>query len=336
MANAQSMMAGNIFERFGGVNMLPLILIVLALPLVGSVSSWVTLTVAGLTMGMMIFLMASGLSLVFGLMDVLNFGHSAFISFGAFIAASVLAGLAAWVSADSVVLNFLAVFAAILAAAVFGLAAGWFFERVIIKPVYRDHLRQILITMGALIVADELIMAIWGGNPIAVQRPAILSGSFIIGDVSIEVYRVFAFLLGLAVFCALYLTLNRTRIGLLIRAGVENREMVEALGFRIDRLFIAVFMAGSALAAMGGAMWAGYQGLISPALGGEMLILVFIVVIIGGLGSIEGSLLGALLVGLLGNYVAFIFPKLSLASNMLLMMAVLLWRPWGLRPAVKH
>jgi branched-chain amino acid transport system permease protein len=130
--------------------------------------------------------------------------------------------------------------------------------------------------------------------------------------------------------------LNRTRIGLLIRAGVENREMVEALGFRIDRLFIAVFVAGSALAGMGGAMWAGYQGLISGALGSEMLILVFIVVIIGGLGSIEGSLLGAILVGLMGNYVAFLLPKLSLASNMLLMMVVLLWRPYGLLPAVKR
>lgn len=324
-----------LLERMGGVNLLPVVLAIVALPLVGSFPTWVTLTVAGLAMGMMVFLMASGLSLVFGLMDVLNFGHSAFISFGAFIAASVLAGLAAWVSADSVTLNFLALFAAIAAAAGFGLIAGWFFERVIVKPVYSDHLRQILITIGALIVAEQIILAIWGGSPIAVPRPEILTGSLIFGDVSIEIYRIFAFGLGLAAFLALYFTLNRTRIGLLIRAGVENREMVEAMGFRIDRLFVAVFMVGSALAAIGGAMWAGYQGLISGELGSEMLIIVFIVVIIGGLGSVEGTLLGALLVGLLGNYVAFIFPKLSLASNMLLMMAVLLWRPWGLRPAVK-
>lgn len=329
------MNASTLFNRIGGVNALPVLLMVLALPLIGSFPSWVTLTVAGLAMGMMIFLMASGLSLIFGLMDVLNFGHSAFISFGAFIAATVLASLATWVQADSLALNFLALFAAIGAAALFGLVAGWFFERVIVKPVYKDHLRQILITIGALIVAEQIILAIWGGNPVAVPRPALLEGSFIIGDVAIEIYRVFAFFLGLAVFIALYLVLNRTRIGLLIRAGVENREMVEALGFRIDRLFIAVFMVGSALAAMGGAMWAGYQGLITGALGAELMILVFIVVIIGGLGSIEGSLLGALLVGLLGNYVAFLFPKLSLASNMLLMMAILLWRPWGLRPALK-
>ena len=323
------------FERFGGVNLLPVMLALLALLLIGSPSTWITLTVAGLAMGMMIFLMASGLSLVFGLMDVLNFGHSAFVSFGAFVAASVLSALAAWNVGDSGFLNMVALLAAISAAAIFGLAAGWFFETVIIKPVYRDHLRQILITMGALIVAEQLILAIWGGSPVSVPRPAILAGSIIIGDISIEIYRVFAFGLGLLAYIALYYALNRTRIGLLIRAGVENREMVEALGFRIDRLFVGVFMAGSALAAIGGAMWAGYETLITPALGSEMMILVFIVVIIGGLGSIEGSLLGALLVGLMGNYVAFLMPKMSLASNMLLMMAILLWRPYGLRPAVK-
>ncbi|APH70906.1 branched-chain amino acid ABC transporter permease [Aquibium oceanicum] len=322
-------------ERFGGVYLIPVFLAIVAFAMIGSPSTWVTLTAAGLAMGMMIFLMASGLSLVFGLMDVLNFGHSAFVTFGAFIAATVLAAMASWLSADSAVLNMIALAAAIGAATAFGAVAGWFFERVIVKPVYKDHLRQILITMGALIVAEQLILAIWGGVPIAVARPAFLSGSIIIGDVAIETYRIFALLLGLAVFVVLYYALNRTRIGLLIRAGVENREMVESLGFRIDRLFIGVFMAGSALAAMGGAMWAGYQSLITPALGQELLILVFIVVIIGGLGSIEGSLLGAILVGLLTNYVAFLFPKLSLASNMLLMMVVLLWRPYGLKPAVK-
>ncbi len=325
----------NSLERFGGVYLLPFMLAAIAFVLIGQPSSWITLTVAGLAMGMMIFLMASGLSLVFGLMDVLNFGHSAFVSFGAFIAASVLAALGGWLTGGHAGLNILALVAAIGAATAFGAIAGWAFERIIIKPVYADHLRQILITMGALIVSEQLILAIWGGIPIPVPRPAILSGSIIIGDVSIEIYRIFAFVLGLAVYAALYLVLNRTRLGLLIRAGVENREMVESLGFRIDRLFIGVFMAGSALAAMGGAMWAGYQGLITPAIGGELMILVFIVVIIGGLGSIQGSLLGAILVGLMANYVAFLMPKMALASNMLLMMAILLWRPFGLKPAVK-
>jgi len=324
-----------IITRFGGVNLLPVAVAAVAFVLIGAPSSWVTLTVAGLAMGMMIFLMASGLSLVFGLMDVMNFGHSAFVSFGAFVAASVLSWLGGWLGADSILLNVLALFLAISAAVLFGLIAGWFFETVIIRPVYKDHLRQILITMGALIVAEQMILALWGGTPMSVPRPQFLEGAIILGDVSIEVYRIFAFSLGLAVYIGLYLVLNRTRIGLLIRAGVENREMVESLGFRIDRLFIGVFMLGSALAAMGGAMWAGYETLISPSLGGELMIIVFIVVIIGGLGSIEGTLLGAILVGLMGNYVGFLAPKMALASNMILMMAILLWRPSGLRPAIK-
>jgi len=324
-----------IVTRFGGVNLLPVAVAAVAFVLIGVPSSWVTLTVAGLAMGMMIFMMASGLSLVFGLMDVLNFGHSAFVSLGAFVAASVLTWLAGWLGADSIFLNVLALFLALSAAVIVGLAGGWFFETVIIRPVYKDHLRQILITMGALIVAEQIILAIWGGTPMAVPRPQFLEGAIILGDVSIEIYRIFAFLLGLAVYIGLYFTLNRTRIGLLIRAGVENREMVEALGFRIDRLFIGVFMLGSALATLGGAMWAGYETLISPSLGAEMMIVVFIVVIIGGLGSIEGTLLGAIMVGLVGNYVGFLMPKMALASNMILMMTILLWRPSGLRPAVK-
>lgn len=324
------------FDRFGGVMLLPVILAIVAFVLIGRPSTWVTLTVAGLAMGMMIFLMASGLSLIFGLMDVLNFSHSAFVTAGAFIGATVLGWLAFWVSGTNPTLNILGLMIAIGVAALLGGLIGWFFERVLVRPVYGDHLRQILITVGGLIVAEELILMIWGGAPLPVPRPEVLTGSFIIGDVSIEVYRVFAFGLGLLVFIGLYFILDRTRVGLLIRAGVENREMVEALGFKIDQLFIGVFMAGSALAAMGGAMWAGYQGLITPSLGAEMMILVFIVVIIGGLGSISGSLLGAILVGLMANYVAFLMPKMALTSNMILMMAILLWRPWGLLPAVKR
>ncbi len=325
----------NIVERFGGVFLLPVAIAIIAFVLIGAPSSWLTLTVAGLAMGMMLFLMASGLSLVFGLMDVLNFGHSAFVSFGAFVAASVLAYFGGWLGSDSIFLNIMALVFAIAAAIVFGAALGWFFERVIVKPVYSDHLRQILITMGALIVAEQLILATWGGTPTNVLRPAFLEGTIIVGGSSLEVYRLFAFIVGAVVYAGLYLLLNRTRMGLLIRAGVENREMVEALGFKIDRLFIGVFMLGSALAAMGGAMWAGYETLITPALGAEMMVIVFIVVIIGGLGSIQGTLLGAIMVALMQNYVGFLAPKLALASNMLLMMAILLWRPYGLAPAVK-
>jgi len=325
----------NAITKIGGVNLLPAAISLLALALIGNPGTWVTLTVAGLAMGMMIFLMASGLSLIFGLMDVLNFSHSAFVSFGAFIAASVLAWLAGWNESESVLLNLLALFSAIGAATIFGMLAGFLFEKIIIKPVYGDHLRQILITVGALIVSEQLILVVWGGAPVSVPRPNFLRSSIIFGDISIEIYRLFAVGLGLGVFVALQLILSRTRIGLLVRAGVENREMVEALGFRVERLFIGVFVVGSGLAAMGGAMWAGYETLITPAIGANMLITVFIVVIIGGLGSVQGSLLGALIVGLSGNYMAFLFPKMALATNMIVMLIILMWRPFGLRPAEK-
>ena len=171
--------------RVGGVNLLPLAVALVAFVLIGAPSSWMTLTVAGLAMGMMIFLMASGLSLVFGLMDVLNFGHSAFVSLGAFIAATVLAWMGGWLGSDSVLLNSAALFIAFTAAILFGLAAGWFFETVIIKPVYSDHLRQILITIGAMIVAEQTILAFWGGTPFSVARPHFLEGAIIVGNSSL-------------------------------------------------------------------------------------------------------------------------------------------------------
>jgi len=312
--------------------LLPVVLALAVIPLIGSPSTWVTLTVASLAMGMMIFIMASGLTLVFGLMDVLNFGHGAFIAVGAYVATLVLGPMIGYVQADSLWLNLLALApAAILAMAVSG-ALGLVFERVLILPVYGNHLKQILITMGGLIVAEQMLYALWGPQRIPLPLPASLRGSFIIGDIAIAKYRVLAMLVGLVVFGLVLLVLNRTKIGLLIRAGVENREMVEALGYKIKRLFLGVFMVGSALAGLGGIMWALYREEVHASIGGELTVLVFIVIIIGGLGSIGGCFIGALLVALLANYAGFLAPKLALVSDILLMVAVLLWRPRGLYP----
>jgi branched-chain amino acid transport system permease protein len=142
-------------------------------------------------------------------------------------------------------------------------------------------------------------------------------------------------LIGLAVFIAIQLVLNRTKLGLLIRAGVENREMVEALGYRIRRLFLGVFMTGSALAGLGGVMWAMYQESLTAGMGMQVLVVIFIVIIIGGLGSVGGCFVGALLVGLIANYIGYVAPKLALGSNILLMVLILLWRPRGLYPVGK-
>ena len=308
----------------------------LALPLVGSSSTWLTLTVAGLAMGMIIFIIASGLTLVFGLMDVLNFGHGVFIALGAFVATSVLGGMSDWTASEQLWRNLVAVFSAMLVAMAVAGAVGLAFERCIVRPVYGQHLKQILITMGGMIIGEELIKVIWGPQQIPLPMPQALRGALPLGDASIEKYRLLAVAVGLVVFAALAWTLSRTKIGLLVRAGVQDREMVESLGYRIRRLFVGVFAVGSALAGLGGVMWGLYQQNVVPQMGAQVNVLIFIVIIIGGLGSTGGALIGALLVGLMANYTGFLLPKLALFSNIALMVAILLWRPQGVYPVAQR
>jgi len=308
----------------------------IALPLVGSPSTWLTLTIAGLAMGLIVFVIASGLTLVFGLMDVLNFGHGVFIAFGAFVATSVMARLQGWSDSSSLALNLAAVGSALAAAMLVTGFLGVMFERVLVRPVYGQHLKQILVTTGGTIVGEELIKVIWGPQQIPLQLPVGLRGVVLIGDASVETYRLFAVAVGLLVFGAMLYALNRTKVGLLIRAGVQDREMVESLGYRIRRLFVGVFVAGSALAGLGGVMWALYQQNVTPQIGAQVNVLIFIVIIIGGLGSTLGCFVGALAVGLIANYAGFVAPKVALFSNIGLMVAVLLWRPRGLYPVTQR
>jgi len=321
-------------------DLLPLALVaVLALgawPLIGSSSTWLTLTVAGLAMGMIIFIIASGLTLVFGLMDVLNFGHGVFIALGAYLATSVFGWMSDWTSATDLAPNLVAVFATMALAMTLAAAVGWAFERVLVRPVYGQHLKQILITMGGMIIGEELIKVVWGPTPIAIEMPEALRGVITFGDAAVEKYRVFATLVGVVVLAVMLFTLNRTKLGLLIRAGVQDREMVESLGYRIRRLFVGVFVAGSALAGLGGALWGIYQHGVLPQIGAHVNVLIFIVIIIGGLGSTTGCLVGALLVGLMANYTGFLAPKVAMFSNIGLMVAVLLWRPQGLYPVANR
>lgn len=316
-----------------GLDYKPLVLVPLlalvVLPFIGSASTWLTLTVAGLAMGMIIFIIASGLTLIFGLMDVLNFGHGVFIALGAFVATSVLGLMADWTGSGELWRNLVAVLPAMLAAMLVAGALGIVFERFLVRPIYGNHLKQILITMGGAIIGEELIKVVWGPQQIPLPLPAGMQGSWFIGDAAVEKYRVVAVVVGLVVFAGLAWVLARTKVGLLIRAGVQDREMVEALGYRIRRLFIGVFVVGCALAGLGGVMWGLYQQNVIPQMGGQVLILIFIVLIIGGLGSTGGALIGALLVGLMANYTGFLLPKVALFSNIALMVAILLWRPQG-------
>jgi branched-chain amino acid transport system permease protein len=162
--------------------------------------------------------------------------------------------------------------------------------------------------------------------------PEALRGSLLLGDAAIGKYRLLAVGVGVLVFAVLAWTLTRTKIGLLIRAGVQDREMVESLGYRIRLLFVGVFVVGSALAGLGGVMWGLFQQNLIPQIGGQVNVLIFIVIIIGGLGSTTGALVGALLVGLMTNYVGFLLPVATQFASIALMVAVLLWRPQGVYP----
>lgn len=266
---------------------------------------------------MLIFLLAAGLTLIFGLMDVLNFAHGGLFVWGAF------SGVWAYNLSESF-------WVGIIAAIVTGLILGAVTEYLIIRPVYGNHTRQILITLGLMLVLSELIKVVFGPDQKAAAPPEFLAGSFMIGDVILIKYRLFIILVGFIVFALTYFILKRTRIGLIVRAGVMNKEMVQTLGINIQVVFTLVFMAGAAMAALGGMLMAPYSGVIYAEMGLEFGILAFIVVVIGGMGSFPGSLLAAILVGLAQAYMAYYVPALSLAVNMLLMTVVLIFRPQGL------
>jgi len=237
----------------------------------------INLTINGLATGMLIFLLASGLTLIFGLMNVLNFAHGGLFAWGAY----------SGVWFYSLTGSF---FIGILGAILTGLVLGFITEKLIIRPVYGDHVQQILITLGFMLVLAEMLKVVWGPNQIAVKLPPYLAGSWEFSDVLIIKYRLFIIIVGFIIFGVIQYILKRTKIGLIVRAGVLNKDMVQALGINIKRVFLYVFMAGSALAALGGVLFAPYSGVIYAEMGMEFAILAFIVVVIGGMGSFPGSL----------------------------------------------
>lgn len=278
---------------------------------------FVNLTLNGLATGMLIFLLAAGLTLIFGLMDVLNFAHGGLFLWGAY------AGT--WFY--GVTNHFIA---GLLAGMLAGIVVGYVLEQFIVKPVYGNHIQQILITLGAMIVLGELVKVVWGPNQLHAAPPPALDGSWQIGDILLIKYRLFIIVVGGLILLGLLYLLNRTRLGMIVRAGVMDKEMVQALGINIHRIFRVVFLLGAAMAGLAGALLGPYTGVVYAEMGLEYGILAFIVVIVGGMGSVMGSALAATLVGLLGAYAAYYMPSISLAVNMLLMLLILLFRPTGL------
>jgi len=329
-------MAGSVLRRWNQELTIAGAVVLLLLPLIGiQPKTYLTLTIAGLAMGMLLFLVASGVSIIFGLMDVLNFAHGALFAWGAYVGFSVFKYLTKWVVVNSVLKN-LAVFSIAIVAAMLAVAlVGVLLERVLVRRVYGNHLFQILITFGATIVLVELIRVFWGPNDEVMTVPLTFAGSWNIMDVIIYRYRVLCIVMGLIVYGVLQLILKKTKLGTIVRAGVENKDMVQAMGHNIHLLFTGVFAVGAGLAGLGGMAMSLFSLQVYPDMGSTYLLFAFIVVIIGGLGSVTGSLVGALIVGLAYNYVAYLVPWAAAGVNILIMIIILLIRPTGLFAAGK-
>jgi branched-chain amino acid transport system permease protein len=291
----------------------------------------------GLQFGTMLFLMAAGLTLVFGVMGLINLAHGSLYMAGAFAAASVAAATG----------NFILALVAAMAAAAM---AGAIVEVVVLRRLYRrDHLDQVLATFALILIFSEGTRWIFGSFPLYLDVPEALAGTVRIGTLSYPAYRLAIIVVGIVTAAKLYFLIHRTRLGVQIRAGEADREMIAALGIDIARLYTVVFALGAALAGLAGALIGPIQS-VQVGMGEPVLIMAFVVVVIGGIGSVKGALLGALLVGTTDTLGRFLLPILlggvmdrasamsvgsALASMLIyiLMAAILVWRPTGLMGA---
>jgi len=287
-------------------------------------STFVLLTITGLGLGALYFLIASGLSLIYGLMGVLNFAHGAFLTVGAY---------ALWFTESK--LPRMAVLPRFLLGALAGLVAGGVFaalvELVLIRPLYKRHIEQVLVTVGLGLSTTALVVAIWGNDARTVAAPAWLGKTTTVLGAHIPNDRWILIIAAIVVLIALNAFLKRTRYGLIIRAGVENRGMVTALGIDVRRAFTLVFAIGGVAAALAGVLSGVYFSTVDPARGTSLLIFALIVVVLGGLGSLRGTAGAAVVVGLVQQYANYYASSgLGDLSVVLLLGLVLLVRPGGL------
>jgi branched-chain amino acid transport system permease protein len=272
----------------------------------------------GVQYGLLLFLIASGLTLVFGILNVINLAHGSFYMIGAYLAyALTLRTGSLW----------LAILIGLPVAVLIGLAV----ERLLIRPLYaRDHLYQVLLTYGLILVFNELQSAIFGNDVHGVAVPALLQYSIpLTENLSYPVYRLAVSAICLVMVGVMYFVIQKTRLGMTIRAGAVNREMVQSLGVNIKLLYAIVFAIGAGLAALAG-MIAAPLSSVYPGLGEHVLIVCFVIVVIGGIGSIRGAFIAALLIGLADTFGKVLVPDFASVATYALMAAVLLWRPQGL------
>ena len=281
-------------------------------------STFLAQSLNALQYGLLLFLVASGLTLIFGIMGVINLAHGSFYMIGAYLA---------WGLAPLFGDQFLIQLAAgMVLAAMLGFLLEWAFFSFLYQ---REHLQQVLMTYGLILVIEEIRSIVAGNEVLGVQLPGWLQGSVELGMMSYPIYNLFGAAVCLVVALGLYFVVNKTRLGMMIRAGASNRDMVRSLGINVTMLYRIVFSAGVALAALAG-MIAAPMNSVYPGMGGGILIICFVVVVIGGIGSISGALVASLLVGLVDTFGKVFFAQLSGLAVYVLMALILIWRPQGL------
>ncbi len=279
-------------------------------------SFWIVNTLNGLSLAMILFLLAAGLTLIFGLMHIINMAHGSFYLLGGYIAITAIR-----MSGNFVVGAIIAVIAiAIL---------GTLVQRLLLAKLYKQEMPQALLTLGLLFIIADIAFFTWGGDPQLVPQPALFQGAVRIFGVVYPLYRLFLIGWGLAVAFLLWMFLERTKIGAVVRAGMDDEEMVRGLGINMPLVFTGIFALGSALAGLGGVLGGPLLGMF-PGADFEVVLLAFVVVTVGGLGSIRGAFLGSLLVGLVDNFGNVWFPQLSLFTIFVPMVVVLALKPTGL------
>ena len=273
--------------------------------------------------GLLLFLVASGLTLIFGIMGIINMAHGSFYMIGAYMAFALQPLVAQYLGGGFVI--------TVLVCVVLATVLGYFLEWAFYSYLYtREHLQQVLMTYGLILVFEELRSIIVGNDVHGVPVPSWLNGSVALGDVmTYPVYRLFISAVCILIALLMFWVLNRTRLGMMIRAGASNREMINSLGIDINRLFRIVFAIGVALAALAGAIAAPVSS-VYPGMGNAVLIICFVVVVIGGIGSIKGAFLAAMLVGFVDTFGQVFFPAAAGVMVYLLMAAILLFKPEGL------
>lgn len=284
-------------------------------------STVILLLVTGIGLGAVYFLVASGLSLIYGLMGVLNFAHGAFLTLGALIGWETARQLGA-TSWSSFLLS-------LLVGCVVGALLAALTELILIRPLYERHIEQVLVTVGLNLAAIALFEGIWGTDAVYINGPDWLGRTTAIGGAQIPNHLFITILIAALVLAAMVVFLKKTRYGMIIRAGVENRSMVTALGIDVRRAFTLVFTIGGAAAGLGGVLASHYFGYVSPMLGGSLLIFAFIVTVIGGLGSLTGAAIASVLVGVLQQFTNYYWGVGDFVV-VILLAAVLLTRPSGL------